>query len=151
MNRQKIRFYLWNEGDPSVGISGDHATVELDKYPFLPANDPDGNWKRNAIYDLTQAFQGFWGFETYIQEASDLEQWTQEWPQEEGVYWFYGHVSEASRNYDPMMHLVHIIDTRGGITAIAEGRCIYKIDGANGYWIRANLPDPPEKKHERID
>lgn len=58
----RTRLHVWNEGDPSVGIQGSSAIVELNS-----ADDSD--LTRHA---LARAFEDIWDFDIHVASEDEL-------------------------------------------------------------------------------
>ncbi len=65
--------------------------------------------------------------------------WTKEWPTEPGTYWFRG-FSGRSEDRTAMVEVRH---TQSGLVYITDGHFLYKDEGAEGYFMPAELPVPP--------
>jgi len=66
--RDKRRFAIYNLGDPSVGIPGDEAQIEISAFYFSEENDPHGEylaWFKSRLRDL---FTDIFDFDTHIEE-----------------------------------------------------------------------------------
>jgi len=59
------KFHVWHDGDPSVGIWGDSATVELHVY--------DAEHESTIRSVLTQAFTELWDFRAHIVTEAELQ------------------------------------------------------------------------------
>lgn len=68
--------------------------------------------------------------------------WSREWPTEPGDYWFYGWTHECAKG-NPRMGLAQVCQIANGLAHIVRGALAYESDGAEGFWTRATLPDPP--------
>lgn len=67
--------------------------------------------------------------------------WTTAWPKEKGTYWFFG---QCFGDGDIKMHLVEVWkDGTGSFAYVTDGHFLYKSEGANGLWTKAELPEPP--------
>jgi len=75
--------------------------------------------------------------------------WQTEWPTESGVYWFYGWCwekhSARERVEEPEMHLVSVRVMSNGVSCVTNGHFLYKAEGAEGMWLKAELPEPPRE------
>ena len=74
-------------------------------------------------------------------------EWTKEWPKEEGMYWFYGELYRpVSQRPEPKIELVNV----QGPTAnnhwmyVANGQFVSEHEGMQGLWKRAILPLSPK-------
>lgn len=92
--------------------------------------------------------------------------WSATAPNKPGWYWFYGDISMWSMGghyfeKDPIppnakLHLVDVHKISNGMMAAAEGRFVSltpfdkrkRREGYLGYWAPAELPEPPEDRHE---
>ena len=87
-----------------------------------------------------------------IIEAAEVEYkkalWSQDWPTKPGFYWFYGRDWPRA----PLsMELAEVfLSGNGHPVYICRGAFINKLEGSDGFWTKANLPNPPEeiKSHE---
>ena len=70
--------------------------------------------------------------------------WSRDWPKEPGFYWFYGRAWPGA----PLsMELAEVfLSANGHSVYICRGAFINKLEGADGFWTKATLPDPPEKR-----
>jgi hypothetical protein len=57
---------IWHEGDSSVGIQGDTATLEMD-ISYMDAADWDF-----AVEQLKYAFGQIWDFKVYVELTGNL-------------------------------------------------------------------------------
>jgi hypothetical protein len=77
-------------------------------------------------------------------------QWTDIWPTEAGVYWFYGWRFGRKGLYKddkPELCLVKVNAIKNGVTYVIDGDFFYaEEDGAVGKWIKAILPELPNLK-----
>jgi len=64
----KRRFAVYHHGDPSVGIQGDDAIVEVSDFYFSKENDPDGEHLAWFTSELKTLFVELFDFETHIEE-----------------------------------------------------------------------------------
>lgn len=76
--------------------------------------------------------------------GSDLA-WTEEWPTEPGAYWFYGKTSRDG-NLKMRQAQVHYANrtNRTNLVRIVDGLFIYESNGAKGFWLPLESPQPPE-------
>ncbi len=74
-------------------------------------------------------------------------QWTKEWPTEPGYYWFYGRRFRISRTEEPTeMSFVEVfLSANKTPVYICNGNFLYKREASEGWWTRAELPDPPKE------
>ena len=74
--------------------------------------------------------------------------WTKQWPTEPGFYWFYGWPFR-DREHKPELHFVDVWKVINGITFVTQGFFLYKEEGADGYWMPAELPELPEMEEDK--
>ena len=74
--------------------------------------------------------------------------WTKEWPTEPGYYWFYGrrfrtiHLKQEANS----TYFVEVfISSNKSPVYICSGNFLSKGEEAEGWWTRAELPDPPKE------
>lgn len=72
-----------------------------------------------------------------------MSEWTEEWPNDPGWYWFYGWPF-ADRSGGSEIHLVKVIRNSYGVTRVTNGHFLYPAEGGYGKWLPADLPEPPE-------
>ena len=75
-------------------------------------------------------------------------EWTQEWPKEPGYYWFYGRRFRTThlKQEDNSIYFVEVfISSNKSPVYICSGNFLSKGGGAEGWWTRAELPDPPKE------
>ncbi len=83
------------------------------------------------------------------------QQWQDNWPTESGMWWFYGWCWKKSGTRDepelPEIHLVNVRETavKGSYMLVTNGHFLYKQEGAEGKWMKATLPTPPEGVNAR--
>ena len=71
--------------------------------------------------------------------------WTRTWPTEPGWYWFYGWCWKLLAG-ESEMHLVKVrTDGSEKPFHVTNGHFLWKGEGADGWWQKAILPDPPEE------
>jgi len=72
--------------------------------------------------------------------------WTKKWPEEEGVYWFYGYrygkISCGSK-CDPEFMLVSVDKTSNGFIHTANGQFMYESETEEAHFQKTILPEPP--------
>jgi hypothetical protein len=68
--------------------------------------------------------------------------WTKEWPTKPGHYWFYG---KRFEDMDPEMYLVKVWKLSDGFAYICESSFMYRSEGTDGWWMPAQLPEPPKE------
>lgn len=66
--------------------------------------------------------------------------WSDEWPTEEGSYWFYG---AKGRGTEPALHYVRVHRTGNGALVYVSGFALYPSEGAAGKWKKILEPAPP--------
>lgn len=81
------------------------------------------------------------------------DKWQDEWPEEEGWWWFFGYSFGRSKLFpeEPELHLVEISrvgsskpNQKYAFMYITKGHYLEKGEGAVGKWLKANLPKPPK-------
>lgn len=65
MNDKPTKFHVYHDGDPSVGIWGDSATVELHVY--------DAEHEQAIREVLTRAFTDLWDFRARVLTDADVQ------------------------------------------------------------------------------
>lgn len=91
-------------------------------------------------------------FDRNIARAAGVEvgKWRDEWPKEEGMYWFYGwrfgKEGVGGRTKEPELCLVDVRGTaqKGVFSYTTHGHFLYKSGGATGKWQKALLPELPK-------
>ena len=81
-----------------------------------------------------------------------MNNWQTEWPTEPGTYWFYGWCFKKSplrKTEEPKMHLISVHKISNGTTYITNRHFLYKEEGAEGMWLKAELPTPPKEVKAR--
>lgn len=80
-----------------------------------------------------------------------MDNWQHEWPTKSGMYWFYGFCwgKIGNKLEEPEMHLVDVRKISNGIMCVTNGHFLYKAGGAEGVWLKAILPIPPEEVKAR--
>ena len=81
-----------------------------------------------------------------------MNNWQTGWPTETGMYWFHGWCFKKSPFKDteePKMHLVVVHKIHNGVIRMTEGHFLYKVEGAEGMWLKAELPTPPKEVKAR--
>ena len=77
-------------------------------------------------------------------------EWSRDWPQENGLFWFYGYRFRYDKDEGraPELCLVDIHETaqRGQFTYAAHGHFLYEAGEATGVWQKAVLPALPQKR-----
>lgn len=72
------------------------------------------------------------------------ETWTDEWPKEPGLYWFFGYPYGVKDITAPGLHLVRAVrNGQGTITYVREGHFFYRSEGAVGKFAPVELPELP--------
>ena len=77
------------------------------------------------------------------------EKWVQEFPREEGYYWFYGKrygTSSLARDKPPELTLVNVRKIVTGFSYVADGQFMYKTEPTDYYFQKAKLPKLPNNK-----
>jgi len=82
-----------------------------------------------------------------VKKTESIDNWTHKWPTEPGMYWFYGFCWRKMRDEpeEPEMYLVKVRKISNGLMCITDGHFIYKAEGAEGMWLKAELPEPPKE------
>ena len=70
-----------------------------------------------------------------------MEQWTREWPTTPGYYWFHGWCFR-DRSHSPETHLVRVVKSATGYLMVTDGHFLFKAEGGEGFWLKAELPVP---------
>jgi len=82
-------------------------------------------------------------------------QWQREWPTDEsGMWWFYGWTYKKLRSGDkleePRLYLVRMRKLKDSrMMYVTDGHFLYKAEGAEGMWLKAELPATPEEVKPR--
>lgn len=77
-------------------------------------------------------------------------EWTREWPTEPGWYWFYGRLSTLNGTRDGKPGRTELRPIQvfrcgdGGLAYSAMTFFIYESEGAEGWWVKAEIPELPE-------
>jgi hypothetical protein len=75
--------------------------------------------------------------------------WSDEWPTEVGLYWFYGFPfgenAKDWRKKDKELYLVKLWNLANELVYQTDGTFFYKQDGGTGKWQRAILPKLPKE------
>jgi hypothetical protein len=73
------------------------------------------------------------------------ETWTKTWPKKAGNYWFYGwRFGKALHDPEPELSFVEVFISGNNIPMVTtRGHFLSKEEGAEGLWIKANLPELP--------
>lgn len=89
-----------------------------------------------------------------------MSQWSNSFPSEEGLYWFYGdlyrgYMGKDFENYEekPVLSCVQITKFGNFMAGVVDGQIIYKqkfdlskrLQGWYGLWLKVELPQLPEK------
>lgn len=77
-----------------------------------------------------------------------IPKWTDKWPIEPGYYWFYGRRFGKSFFSDPKPELSFVevrLDSVKNPMYVTRGYFMYKAEGHLGLWLKADIPDLPEK------
>lgn len=68
-----MKFHVWHNGDRSVGINGERATVEIDVEQYT--SDEDRNeYIREIKVTLIEAFTGLWDFKAYVMTEDEIQE-----------------------------------------------------------------------------
>ena len=70
-------------------------------------------------------------------ELNAVNDWTAEWPEEEGYFWFFGWCWGVDG--EPEMHFVENRKISNGFTRITNGYFMWKREGAIGLWTKADF------------
>ena len=73
-----------------------------------------------------------------------MGEWTREWPEQEGMYWFYGYKFTPEPNEVPKLYTGQVWKISNGCAHIIDGHFVYASEGCCGYWMLADLPMLPE-------
>lgn len=71
--------------------------------------------------------------------------WSKRWPTKPGYYWFYGWTSEHVLDLPAQIYFAEAKKVSNGTIYVANGRFIWKDEGAKGMWMHATLPDLPKE------
>ena len=73
-----------------------------------------------------------------------MTDWTKEWPEQRGWYWFYGQTSKMMWDMRPEYFPVLMReDGVGKPSYVTRGQFLYKAEGARGLWTRMIMPNQP--------
>jgi NADPH-dependent ferric siderophore reductase len=102
-------------------------------------HEGDPEWRTETVRLMDRAYDN-------IQHARRVwadALWTDEWPTEEGYYWFYGHTSRhrADRPYE--INVVQVAHGANCTVYICRGALLYKVEGADGVWQPVYPPELP--------
>jgi len=100
---------------------------------------------------------------SYIFHRDWLEfqsEWTTEWPTEPGLYWFYGWcfgeiIKFSTKNKPPELHYVSVrltgMPPKQSPMYVTNGHFLYKQEGAEGKWLKVELPELPNLEEENSE
>lgn len=72
--------------------------------------------------------------------------WTQEWPTEPGMYWFYGQRYQEKR---VELCFLRVWESANSLFLVCEGNIMYKSEAGPVAWFRKiDAPPLPETAHE---
>ena len=79
-----------------------------------------------------------------------MNDWSTKWPTEEGWFWFYGLRSRHSSKHEMLPVKVRHAgsEPRKFWCYVTDGRFLHKsegAEGAEGWWIEADVPEPPDQ------
>ena len=82
---------------------------------------------------------------------SKVELWQDDWPTEEGLWWFYGWCfgkEGLGKDREPKLCLVEISGPlgSGSFIYVTNGHFLHKAEGITGKWQRTNSPELPNLK-----
>ena len=75
-----------------------------------------------------------------------MPKWSKEWPEKEGLYWFYGYrygKISVGREVEPELILVKVKKTKTNIIYIADGQFMYKSEVEEPHFQKVILPELP--------
>ena len=73
-----------------------------------------------------------------------MTDWTREWPEERGWYWFFGQTSKMVWDMRPEYLPVRVHkDATDKPVCVASGCFLFKAEGARGLWTPMVMPTPP--------
>lgn len=75
--------------------------------------------------------------------------WTRKWPIIPGIYWFFGWCWKQDRG-QAKSHLVQVRKVVNGCMYVTNGHFIYKAEGADGLWAKADIPKPSDSVVKKI-
>lgn len=95
---------------------------------------------------------------------NDYSQWTADIPNDPGFYWFWGDLIRGGmgqdyNNPDPVKPEINLVDVRrisNGLMGVSRGHFVNlqkfcrsgRCEGVCGYWLKAELPLPPDDTQE---
>lgn len=65
-----MKFFVWHNGDASVGLPGERATVEIDVESY--ADEVRGDYTEQARDALRKAFASLWDTQPHIKTEHEL-------------------------------------------------------------------------------
>ena len=84
-------------------------------------------------------------------KMNKFDKWCQDWPEEEGLFWFYGYrygrVSCGTEN-KPEYMLMKVRKIANGFMHTADGQFMGKDEVEEAWFIRALVPNPPKEFKE---
>ena len=76
-------------------------------------------------------------------------EWTQNWPNKVGFYWFYGYrYGKGSGNFKckKELHLVEVSKCSNGLMYIASGQFLFKSEPEDAVFQKTILPELPKEE-----
>ncbi len=74
--------------------------------------------------------------------------WTKEWPNKLGFYWFYsyryGKIS-CGQECEPELMFMTVRKVSGGVMYTADGQFVYKSEPEEAWFMKVELPELPNK------
>ena len=73
-------------------------------------------------------------------------EWTQEWPDEVGMYWFYSYRygrESCGRKCEPRLMLMKASKTKTGLVCVADGQLVYKSEPEEAWFMKVDEPELP--------
>ena len=75
------------------------------------------------------------------------DEWSTEFPKEEGMFWFYGYrygKISCGQKSKPELLLIKVNKTRNGYIHVSEGQFMFEDEVEEPHFIKATLPSLPE-------
>ena len=76
-----------------------------------------------------------------------IEDWSTEFPKEEGEYWFYGYrygKISCGREEEPELMFVEVRKTSNGFLFIAAGQMMWESEVEEPHFMKVDLPELPK-------
>lgn len=77
-----------------------------------------------------------------------MEEWTKEWPNKEGYFWFYGYrygKDTFANNEEPEFVFCNCFKISNGFLVTGDGQVIYESEPEDYWFMETSLPKPPKE------